>query len=108
MFDSLIVTIQSHVFAWRVAHLAQMALQGRVEDTFHQRRLTAAAHTSNHRHHVQWNLRIDTFQVVHASSLDNDLAVPGAMALGDGDFFFAKQVFYGVASSRASISSRTS
>ena len=72
MADSLPVAIQRNVFARNVGHLVEMALQGRVEGAFDERRLAATADARYHRKHVERETHVDAFQVVHASSLQQD------------------------------------
>ena len=74
-----------------------MALEGRVENALDERRFAAAADTSNHRHHVQRNLYIDAFQVVHASTLYDNLPVPRAMTRRNGNGVFVVQIANGIA-----------
>ncbi len=78
MFHLLPVALETAVFARGIAHLIQMALQGGVEDAFHERRLAAAANSCNHIQHVERKLHVNTFQVVHSCTFDFNRHIPRA------------------------------
>ena len=89
MLDGIDVASDAEILAWRIAHLSQMTLEGRVEDTFYQTRLARTRDTSHYRHHIEWELNVDASQVVHPGTLDIDVQVPGAATLRHVDGLFA-------------------
>ena len=58
-----------------------MAFEGRVENAFDERGFARSAHTRNDAQHIEWELNIDTLQVVHAATRQSDASVPGPAAL---------------------------
>ena len=92
MTDGLIVTLQSAILAWRVADLAKMTLEGRVEDALDERGLATARDTCNNCHHVEGEIDGDTLEVVHARALDSNLTIPGATTGRKRDFVLMGEI----------------
>ena len=91
------VAFERRVVARHVSHLVEMALEGRVEYAFYQRRLARTAHAGDYGHHVQRNLHVDAAQVVHACALYVYRHVPRAARLRNFNHVLTGKIAHGVA-----------
>ena len=96
MLDGIDVARQSEIFARSIKHFSDMAFECRVENTLDKARLAASRYARHNGHHVERNLHVDAAQVVHAGTLDADIAVPRATRRGDGNLLFAAQILDGI------------
>ena len=74
-----------------------MAPHGREEDVLHQGGFPRSADSSDHRHHVEWELHVDVLQVVLVGAFQDDGVVPAAASGRHGNGLFAFQILAGKA-----------
>ena len=76
MFDEVYVPLQGHELAGRIAHFVEMAFHSGVENAFDKARLSRAGDACDDGHHIERELEVYSFQVVHPATLEHDGVVP--------------------------------